>query len=538
MRDNLKGGKRRSPRMNDLAEPRPRGSNPLAALGREYRRVTRDETLRRHWLWYALGAVVGVIGLVVGQPIAVLIGLVIILVCAIPEIWYRRSLNHLTFSARWGAPRVFFGEVVPLEITVESQQGLPLPALEVGADLPGVLKPVSAVTATSYRFQRHLLVETLSLWGRQRVERSHALQCTARGVYRLGPVRLRSSDPFGWMTRQEQFNAPDTAETTLVVFPLVAPLGDVSFAAMAPFGELPTPRRLIDDPLRVAGARAYQLGDDPRLIHWKATARTGALQTKTLDPSGQYRFVVALDVNSYQEARQGIDPVLLELSVSAAASFAYRALDDGYATGLLANCALIPLADDEERASASGAFTRSEDGYGGDLGPRSMVITPTTIIPSALPPAPRTARLSTVATRGTNGVIEPGVVWLPPTHHADQRERILTALAQAAPVIGPPIERLLMSQRSSYGLGTTVVLISTTTALRADTVAYLMDLRRSGIGAHLALIGYRGSPGLTPTYDLPTHYIGGREVWYELINAHRQGDFALIGDANGRRGVA
>jgi hypothetical protein len=142
-----------------------------------------------------------------------------------------------------------------------------------------------------------------------------------------------------------------------------------------------------------------------------------------------------------------------------------------------------------------------------------------------------------VATRGTNGVIEPGVVWLPPTHQADQRERILTALAQAAPIVGPPIERLLGSQRSSFGLGTTVVLISTTTALRPETVAYLMDLRRSGIGAHLALLGYRNTPGQTPTYDLPTHYIGGREVWYELINANR-GDIALLGDTNGRRGVA
>jgi len=520
-------------------QPRAPHRNPLAALGRGLQQVARDETLRRHWLWYGLGAIIGVIGLVVGQAIIALIGLVIILVCAIPEIWYRRSLNHLTFAARWGAPRVFFGETVPLEITVENHQGLPLPALEVGADLPGVVKPVSAMTVPSYRFQRHLLVETLSLWGRQRVERQHALRCEARGVYRLGPVRLRSSDPFGWMTRQEQFNSPDTAETTLVVFPLVAPLGDVAFMAMAPFGELPTPRRLIDDPLRVAGARSYQLGDDPRLIHWKATARTGELQTKTLDPSGQYRFVVALDVNTFQEARQGIDPVLLELSVSATASFAYRALDDGYATGLLVNCALIPLADEEERpVSSPRAFTRSEDGYGSDLGPRSMVITPTTILSPVSPPGVKIPRLSTVATRGTQGVIEPGVVWLPPTHQTDQRERILTALAQVAPVVGPPIERLLMSQRSSMGLGTTVVLVSTTTALRPETVAYLIDLRRSGIGAHLALIGYRNSPGQTPTYDLPTHYIGGREVWYELVNAHHQGDVALFDDATGRRGVA
>lgn len=535
MRENARRGERTTHVTEDAAEPRAGWRHPLAALARQYRLVARDETLRRHYWWYLLGAAVAVIGLIVGQPIALLIGVVIILVCALPEVWYRRSLKRLTFAARWGAPRVFFGEVASLEITIENHQRLPLPALEIGADLPIVIKPVGGATTTSYRFQRHLLVETLTLWGRQQVERRHRLHCTARGVYRLGPVRLRSSDPFGWMTRQEQFDAPNTAETTLVVFPLVAALGDLTFPALAPFGELPTPRRLIDDPLRVAGARAYQLGDDPRTIHWKATARTGALHTKVLDPSGQYRFVVALDVNTYQEARQGIDPVLLELSVSAAASFAYRALDDGYATGLLANCALIPLADEEERPAPT-TFTRNPDGYASELGQRSITITPTTTIPSALPPPQPMARISSVATRGTNGVIEPGIVWLPPTHHADQRERILTALAQAAPVIGPPIERLLASQRSSYGMGTTIVLVSATTALRPETVAYLLDLRRSGVGAHLALVGTRGNSGMTSTYDLPTHYIGGREVWYELINTHRQGDVGA--NAAGRHASA
>ena len=41
----------------------------------------------------------------------------------------------------------------------------------------------------------------------------------------------------------------------------------------------------LEDPIRIAGARDYRPGDPLKRMHWKATARTGELQVRLVDPS-------------------------------------------------------------------------------------------------------------------------------------------------------------------------------------------------------------------------------------------------------------
>src|SRR5207248_3641637 len=95
-------------------------------------------------------------------------------------------------------------------------------------------------------------------------------------------------------------------------------------------------------------------GDDPRRIHWKATARAGELRSKIYEPSSQYRLLILLDINTYQESWMGLDPEIQELTIAAAASIAMWALDEGYTVGLLANSLMMGLAgehvsqDDEQ----------------------------------------------------------------------------------------------------------------------------------------------------------------------------------------------
>ncbi len=125
-----------------------------------------------------------------------------------------------------------------------------------------------------------------------------------RGVYTFGPAHLRSGDPFGWLVREERI----LLRETLLVYPLVAPIESFGFPARHPFGERATPRRLLEDPLRVAGVREYVSGDDPRRIHWKATARAGELRSKIYEPSSQHRLFILLDINTYKESWMGLDP--------------------------------------------------------------------------------------------------------------------------------------------------------------------------------------------------------------------------------------
>jgi uncharacterized protein (DUF58 family) len=98
-----------------------------------------------------------------------------------------------------------------------------------------------------------------------------------RGRFALGPVRLRLVDPFGLVLRTAA--GSDTA--ALLVTPRVRPLegtgaltgaggngGEGSRRSIAVHGE--------DD----VSTREYRYGDDLRLVHWRATARTGELMVR------------------------------------------------------------------------------------------------------------------------------------------------------------------------------------------------------------------------------------------------------------------
>jgi len=68
-----------------------------------------------------------------------------------------------------------------------------------------------------------------------------------------------------------------------------------------------------------------------------------------------------------------------------------------------------------------------------------------------------------------------------------------------------------------FPLGTTVLLVSATSSLDKGTIERLLDLRMRGAAVHLILTGNSAVNGNVETYDLPVHYVGGKEKWHELI---------------------
>jgi uncharacterized protein (DUF58 family) len=404
-------------------------------------------------------------------PLALVAAFFALVIGLVPEIWYRQALRHVAVIQRLSMRRAFFGEEAMLDLVVENRKLLPLPWLEVEDEIPEQVALLAGHASPSYKVNRALLINAFSLWAFQRVTRRYRLRCTARGVFAFGPVQVRSSDPFGWLVRMDRLGA--AASATLLVYPLLAPLTAFGLPARQPFGEQPTPVRLLDDPLRVAGVRDYVPGDDPRRIHWKATARSGDLRSKIYDPSSQYRLLLALDVTSFREPWMGIDPDVQELAIALTASLADWALDNGYAVGLLVNSLMQAEKTTEAPVAEDGALPTAALGY---------------------------------ARR----------VRIPVGRDTAQRERLLTALARLIPYFGSPMEHLLEAEERRLGVGTTVVFIGVARALRAEVVAALLDLRRHGAAVHLILTGDPGEATATDTGDLPVQHAGGREVWHAL----------------------
>jgi uncharacterized protein (DUF58 family) len=124
--------------------------------------------------------------------------------------------------------------------------------------------------------------------------------CTQRGRYRLGPLKIRTSDPFGLFPMERDL----TPTTNIVVYPLTK---DIHQFAL-PIGVLPggdaLRRRTHYVTTNAAGVREYAPGDSISRIHWPSTARRNRLIVKEfeLDPLADIWIVADMAVFSHVSA--------------------------------------------------------------------------------------------------------------------------------------------------------------------------------------------------------------------------------------------
>ncbi len=309
--------------------------------------IEHDEAvLKKQRYWYIPSGILLLISVLTHQPLAFLAALFTFVIGYIPNTWYQHGLQHLVVRQTVNQHNFFFGERVTLSVSIENRKFLPLPWLQVKNS---ITPPLTLNARSPMRLQKtnkEQLNTTWQIWSYQRVTRRYKLPCQVRGLHLCGPLRLESSDPFGWL----ECSADVTAMEALLVYPLIAPLEALGLASLHPFGEYSSTRSLLEDPLRFSGVRDYMLGDDPRRIHWKATARSGEMRSKIYEPSSLRRLLVLLDTYNNSNELQEADPAIQELSITAAASIALWALEEGYMVGLLTNSAVMHSAHHYDKA--------------------------------------------------------------------------------------------------------------------------------------------------------------------------------------------
>jgi uncharacterized protein (DUF58 family) len=153
-----------------------------------------------------------------------------------------------------------------------------------------------------------------------------------RGYYQIGPLLMESGDLFGLHRRYRVVTEP----CFVLVYPRVVPIEGYDLASRRPIGEVRMTHRLFEDPTRISGVRPYQQGDPLNRIHWRATARMGALHSKTYDPSSVAGATFLLDFHRDRYTAQG-EPHRSELAVMAAASLASAVYQLGQQIGFVTN---------------------------------------------------------------------------------------------------------------------------------------------------------------------------------------------------------
>lgn len=427
--------------------------------------------------WYVLALVLFLLSMIAQQQLLLLAALFSFLIGTIPGFWYHHTLHHLVVQRQVKPERLFCGEEIVLTVSIENQKLFPVPWLEFESDVTPLLPVLRRHSMKRENLGQ--IANTWVLWSFQRVTRHYRTRCYARGFYTFGPIILSSSDPFGWL----ESNVTVPLHNAILVYPLIAPPAAFGLSSLHPFGEDATPHHLLEEPLRVRGVRDYQLGDDPRRIHWKATAHAGSLRSKIYEYSNQQRLLVLLDTGRNDKSWMGMNTEMQEFCIATAASLAVWALDEGYMVGLLTNCAILTSPASEQTGASETSIH----------------------VENKIPEKPLTVEMSA-----------PGVS-VPFACGHGQYEHLLSMLARLVPHDNEPIETIIHRGDTMFSAGTTVILVSEATTLTQAAVDQLLEVRTRGIAIQMMLAGDQVTP--VETYNVPVQYLGGGVRWHELIHA-------------------
>lgn len=212
--------------------------------------------------------------LAIGELIQLALALALLCLGAVAWIylWRGRVKVRRSMESAW----VHRGTPVRIEIEVENPERIPTPPLSLKQDLPGLADPVE--------------VSFPPLPPRETQRVSYTVRPSVRGRYSLPPVLVSFSDAFGIASKTQQLSDP----FTLTVYPRIKRLPAIGKVMTRTQGDRTrrVPSHHGED---LYGVRPYSEGDDPRKVHWPATARHGSLMVREDEAGGQQMVTIFLD---------------------------------------------------------------------------------------------------------------------------------------------------------------------------------------------------------------------------------------------------
>jgi uncharacterized protein (DUF58 family) len=247
---------------------------------------------QRRTVVFLLALVAFLAGLVTGRDLlftlAYLLGVLLIL----SFIWAWVNLNGVHLSRVTRVRRTQVGKPLEERFTVRNTTVMPKLWLEV-----------RDFSTLPFHYSSHVVN---GLGPHQSYSWRVTTICQQRGRYQLGPVRLRTSDPFGLFPLERDL----TPTSNVVVFPMTF---DIHQFAL-PVGILPggdaLRRRTHYITTNASGVRDYEPGDSFNRIHWRSTARRDRLVVKEfeLDPLADIWIVPDMSVYGHVAPRKQTAP--------------------------------------------------------------------------------------------------------------------------------------------------------------------------------------------------------------------------------------
>lgn len=260
------------------------------------------------------------------------------------------GLGCLIAANMIGAPILLYIGVLLLALTAFSVLVVRLPrrAGSVTRQVSTDLLTVSETSRVTLRFTLRALRVPRGLWRdvlppavtgdsageypSETGQLSYLITGVRRGVWPIGPLVLRTVDPFGLAQREQAFG--ETRSVTVV--PEVFTLAPLTVKVGAAGGTAHTSSTRLGQGSDNLSPRRYIPGDSMRRIHWRATAHRGQLMVRQEEEESSPDALVILDRSAARWARPGDDEDrAFETAVSMCASVAVHLVQEGYGVDVI-----------------------------------------------------------------------------------------------------------------------------------------------------------------------------------------------------------
>lgn len=229
-------------------------------------------------------------------------------------LWVRSLERGLSIERRIHLPWASVGDSVPEQLMVVNKSRFPAIWVEITDETNAQAAPIRLVSDVGPRITR-------------RRHPSHLFK--RRGLYTLGPTRLRTGDPFGIYT----LTLHDQHSSTILVTPPQLPLTQLRIAPGGWAGDHQRRRSALVREISDAGVRNYVPGDSLRQIHWHASAHNDTLIVRQLEAATSEDWWIFVDLDETVQAGTDQDSTL-ELSIVLAASLVSRGVKEHRRVGL------------------------------------------------------------------------------------------------------------------------------------------------------------------------------------------------------------
>lgn len=219
-----------------------------------------------------------------GWPILRQLGAAIAVVFVLAYLWSRLNIAGMSARRELDSSALQVGGVFSDQLAMRSKSLLPKPWIE--------LRDLCTMPA-------HDASRVFSIGSRGTVQWETQSIAVKRGVFRMGPILLRCSDPFAIFAHTRRVDFDDA----VTVFPPVFDLKGFQLPGAQSSGGPQIDRRTPFTTAAVSSIRDYAAGDPFNRISWTSSARTGRLMVKEFDLDPTAEIWVLADFSAAQAVR-------------------------------------------------------------------------------------------------------------------------------------------------------------------------------------------------------------------------------------------